>query len=89
LFSELNATFHEDDPSEYRLVKIEAVTLMLAPAETLTPVYGSERVVGGDRRVGTPVSSKEVRDRYFRAESLLVLQHACETLLLHQPHLPR
>jgi hypothetical protein len=44
LFSELNATFYEDDPSEYLLVKIEAVTLMLAPAEALTPAYESERV---------------------------------------------
>lgn len=46
LFSELNATFYEDDPSKYLIVKIEAVTLMLAPAEALTPVYDSERVVG-------------------------------------------
>jgi hypothetical protein len=81
LFSELNATFYEDDPSEYLLVKIEAVTLMLAPAEALTPAYGSERVVGACRRVGTPVPSKEARDRYVRTECVLVLHHACETLL--------
>jgi hypothetical protein len=35
VFSELNATFYEDDPSQYLLVKIEAVTLMLAPSEAL------------------------------------------------------
>ena len=81
LFSELNATFYEDDPSEYLLVKIEAVTLMLAPAEALTPAYESERVVGASRRVGTPVPSKEARERYVRAECVLVLHHACETLL--------
>jgi hypothetical protein len=81
LFSELNATFYEDDPSEYLLVKIEAVTLMLAPAEALTPAYGSERVVGAFRREGTTVPSKEARDRYVRTESVLVMHHACETLL--------
>ena len=81
LFSELNATFYEDDPSEYLLVKLEAVTLMLAPAEALTPVYESERVVGDYRRAGTPVPSKEARDRYVRTECVLVLHHACETLL--------
>lgn len=81
LFSELNATFYEDDPSEYLLTKIEAVTLMLAPAEVLTPAYRSERVVGASRRVGTPVPSKQARDRYVRTECVLVLHHACETLL--------
>lgn len=81
LFSELNATFYEDDPSEYLLVKIEAVTLMLAPAEALTPAYESERVVGASRHVGTRVPSKEARDRYVRTECVLVLHHACETLL--------
>jgi hypothetical protein len=81
LFSELNATFYEDDPSQYLLVKIEAVTLMLAPAEALAPAYESERVVGASRRVGTPVPSKESRDRYVRTECVLVLHHASETLL--------
>lgn len=81
LFSELNATFYEDDPSEYLLVKIEAVTLILAPAEALTPAYESERVVGASRHVGTRVPSKEARDRYVRTECVLVLHHACETLL--------
>ena len=81
LFSELNATFYEDDPSEYLLTKIEAVTLMLAPAEALTPAYESERVIGVSRRVGTPVPSKEARDRYVRTECVLVLHHACEMLL--------
>lgn len=81
LFSELNATFYEDDPSEYLIVKIEAVTLMLAPAEALTPAYESERVVGASRHVGTRVPSKDARDRYVRTECVLVLHHACETLL--------
>jgi hypothetical protein len=81
LFSELNATFYEDDPSEYLLTKIEAVTLMLAPAEALAPAYESERVVGVSRRAGTPVPSKEARDRYVRTECVLVLHHACEMLL--------
>ena len=81
LFSELNATFYEDDPSEYLLTKIEAVTLMLAPAEALAPAYASERVVGVSRRAGAPVPSKEARDRYVRTECVLVLHHACEMLL--------
>ncbi|KLI09242.1 MULTISPECIES: hypothetical protein [Mycobacteriaceae] len=81
LFSELNATFYEDDPSEYLLTKIEALTLMLAPAEALVPAYESERVVGVSRRVGAPVPSKEARDRYVRTECVLVLHHACEMLL--------
>lgn len=37
LFSELNATFYEDDPSQYLPVMIEAMTLMLAPAGTPRP----------------------------------------------------
>ncbi|RIS79130.1 hypothetical protein D2E44_20945 [Mycobacteroides abscessus] len=81
LFSELNATFYKDDPSEYLLTKIEAVTLMLAPAEVLAPAYESERVVGVSRRAGAPVPSKEARDRYVRTECVLVLHHACEMLL--------
>lgn len=81
LFSELNATFYEDDPSEYLLTKIEAVTLMLAPDEVLAPAYASERVIGVTRRSMTPVPSKEARDRYVRTECVLVLHHACETLL--------
>lgn len=81
LFSELNATFYGDDPSEYLLTKIEAVTLMLAPAEALAPAYDSERVVGVSRRGSAPVPSKEARDRYVRTECVLVLHHACEMLL--------
>lgn len=81
LFSELNATFYDDDPSEYLLTKIEAVTLMLAPAEALASVYESERVVGVFRRNGASVPSKEARDRYVRTECVLVLHHACEMLL--------
>jgi hypothetical protein len=81
LFTELNATFYEDDPSQYLLTKIEAVMLMLAPDEALATAYASERVVGVTRRVGTPVPSKEARDRYVRTECVLVLHHACETLL--------
>jgi hypothetical protein len=81
LFSELNATFYEDDPSEYLLTKIEAVTLMLAPADALAPAYESERIVGVSRRAGAPVPSKETRDRYVRTECVLVLHHACEMLL--------
>jgi hypothetical protein len=81
LFSELNATFYEDDPSEYLVTKIEAVTLMLAPAEALASAYESERVVGICRRAGAPVPSKEARDRYVRTECVLVLHHACEMLL--------
>lgn len=81
LFSELNATFYEDDPSEYLLTKIEAVTLMLAPAEALAPAYASERAVGICRHAGAPVPSKEARDRYVRTECVLVLHHACEMLL--------
>jgi hypothetical protein len=46
LFSELSATYHEDDPSEYLLTKIEAVTLMLASDEALAPAYSADRVVG-------------------------------------------
>ncbi|MCV7103766.1 hypothetical protein [Mycobacterium palustre] len=81
LFSELNATFYEDDPSEYLLTKIEAVTLMLAPADALAPAYESERIIGVSRRAGAPVPSKEARDRYVRTECVLVLHHACEMLL--------
>lgn len=81
LFSELNATFYKDDPSEYLLTKIEAITLMLAPAEILAPAYASERVVGVSRRAGATVPSKEARDRYVRTECVLVLHHACEMLL--------
>ena len=81
LFSELNATFYQDDPSEYLLVKIEAVTLMLAPAEALAPAYASERAIGVTRHAGIPVPSKQTRDRYVRTECVLVLHHACETLL--------
>ncbi len=81
LFSELNATFYEDDPSEYLLTKIEAVTLMLAPADALAPAYESERIVGVSRRAGAPVPSKKTRDRYVRTECVLVLHHACEMLL--------
>ena len=72
LFSELNATFYEDDPSEYLLVKIEAVTLMLAPAEALTPAYESEPrghagpVEGGTRALSArrvrPGAAPRVRD---------------------------
>ena len=61
LFSELNATFYQDDPSEYLLVKIEAVTLMLAPAEALAPAYASERAIGVTRHAGMPVPSKQTR----------------------------
>jgi hypothetical protein len=81
LFSELNATFYEDDPSEYLLTKIEAVALMLAPAEALAPAYASERVIGVSRRVGSSVPSKEARDRYVRTECVLTLHHASEMLL--------
>ena len=81
LFSGLNATFYEGDPSEYLLTKIGAVTQMLAPAEALTPAYESERVVGVSRRASAPVPSKEARDRYVRTECVLVLHHACEMLL--------
>lgn len=81
LFSELNATFYKDDPSEYLLTKIEAVTLMLAPAEALAPAYESERVVGVFRRSGASVPSQAARDRYIRTECVLVLHHACEMLL--------
>jgi hypothetical protein len=81
LFSELNATFYQDDPSEYLLVKIEAVTLMLAPAEALAPAYASVRAIGVTRHAGMPVPSKQTRDRYVRTECVLVLHHACETLL--------
>lgn len=81
LFSELNATFYEDDPSEYLLTKIEAVTLMLAPAEALAPAYASERAVGVFRPAAVPVPSKQARDRYVRTECILVLHHACEMLL--------
>lgn len=81
LFSELNATFYEDDPSDYLLTKIEAVTLMLAPAEALAPAYDAERAVGVSRRAGAPVPSKDARDRYVRTECVLVLHHACEMLL--------
>lgn len=81
LFSELNATFYEGDPSEYLLLKIEAVTLMLAPDEVLAPAYASERRIGVTRRLGAPVPSKEARDRYVRTECVLALHHACETLL--------
>jgi hypothetical protein len=81
LFSELNATYYEDDPSEYLLTKVEAVTLMLASDEALAPAYRSERIVVVTRRAGTPVHSREVRDRYVHTECVLVLHHACETLL--------
>lgn len=81
LFSELNATFYQDDPSEYLLVKIEAVTLMLASSDVLAAVYESERIVGVSRRGGSPVPSKEARDRFVRTECVLLLHHACETLL--------
>jgi hypothetical protein len=81
LFSELNATYYEDDPSEYVLTKIEAVTLMLASDEALAPAYSADRVAGVTRRTGTPVPSRMVRDRYVRTEGVLVLHHACETLL--------
>lgn len=81
LFSELNATYYEDDPSEYVLTKIEAVTLMLASDEALAPAYSADRVAGVTRRTGTPVPSRMVRDRYVRTERVLVLHHACETLL--------
>lgn len=84
LFSELNETYYEDDPSEYVLTKIEAVTLMLASDEALAPAYSAysaDRVAGVTRRTGTPVPSRMVRDRYMRTECVLVLHHACETLL--------
>ena len=66
LFSELNATFYQDDPSEYLLVKIEAVTLMLAPAEALAPAYASERAIGVTRHAGMPVPSKQTRRPHVR-----------------------
>lgn len=81
LFTELNATFYQDDPSEYLLTKIEALTLMLAPDEALAPAYAADRRIGVTYLGGMPVPSKEARDRYLRTECLLVLHHACEMLL--------
>jgi hypothetical protein len=81
LLSELNATYYEDDPSEYLHTRIEVVTLMLASEEALTPACTADRIIGATRRAKTPVPPREVRDRYVRTECVLVLHHACETLL--------
>ncbi|MEU6579578.1 hypothetical protein [Nocardia sp. NPDC046763] len=81
LFTELNATFYQDDPSEYLLTKIEALTLMLAPDEALAPAYAAERQIGIARFGGMPVRSRITRERYVRTECILVLHHTCETLL--------
>ncbi|MGV9836516.1 hypothetical protein ACWDUL_20335 [Nocardia niigatensis] len=81
LFTELNATFYQDDPSEYLLTKIEAVSLMLASDDALAPAYAAERRIGIARLGGMPVPSRLARERYVRTECILVLHHACETLL--------
>ncbi|WNG79982.1 hypothetical protein C6A86_017095 [Mycobacterium sp. ITM-2016-00316] len=81
LFTELNATFYQDDPSEYLLTKIEALTLMFAPDEALAPAYAADRRIGVTHLGGMAVASKEARDRYVRTECVLVLHHACEMLL--------
>jgi hypothetical protein len=81
LFTELNATFYQDDPSDYLLTKVEALTLMLAPDEALAPVYASDRRIGVTHLGAMPVPSKESHDRYVRTESVLVLHHACEMVL--------
>ncbi|WP_334028698.1 hypothetical protein [Nocardia terpenica] len=81
LFTELNATFYQDDPSEYLLTKIEALTLMLASDDALASAYASERQIGVARFGGMPVPSRTTRERYVRTECVLVLHHTCETLL--------
>ena len=61
LFSELNATFYEDDPSEYLLVKIEAVTLMLAPT--------SSRSVQPSRRASSKLDASAEASVFMRARA--------------------
>ncbi|WP_166904759.1 hypothetical protein [Mycobacterium sp. DL440] len=81
LFTELNATFYRDNPSEYLMTKIEALTLMLAPEEALAPAYAVDRRIGVTSLGAMPVPSKDARDRYVRTECVLLLHHACEMLL--------
>ncbi|MFE3023351.1 hypothetical protein [Nocardia tengchongensis] len=81
VFTELNATFYQDDPSEYLLTKIEALTLMLVADEILAPAYGADRKLGVANFGGMQAPSRAARERYVRTECVLLLHHSCETLL--------
>jgi hypothetical protein len=46
LSQELNAVFYAADPAEFINMRIETLSLMACSDEQLTPVFGTDRMIG-------------------------------------------
>jgi hypothetical protein len=80
-FQELNFSFYEEHPSEFILMRIEVLSLMLCSEQQLEPAYAAERSIKGIRLSGTTPPDEEKRSRYLRTEAVVIFHHAAEMLL--------
>ncbi|WP_179273328.1 MULTISPECIES: hypothetical protein [unclassified Rhodococcus (in: high G+C Gram-positive bacteria)] len=80
-YSELNATFYTGEPSEYLMMRIESLSLMVASVAALAPAFAENRRVGVADFGPMSPPDEQARRRYIQSEAVIILHHSAETLL--------
>jgi hypothetical protein len=80
-FPELNATFYTANPSEFLMMRIEALSLMCCTEGQLKDAYGADRSIGSSELGATVPPDDDARQRYVAVEALILFHHAAEMIL--------
>ncbi|SKU21678.1 hypothetical protein [Mycobacteroides abscessus] len=80
-YTELNFSFYQEHPSEYILMRLEVLSLMLAPTDRLEPAYAATRPLRGVWLGPTTPPAEDRRRRYLQTEALVIFHHATEMVL--------
>jgi hypothetical protein len=80
-YPEPNAVFYAADPAEFINMRMETLSLMACSDEQLTPVFGTDRMIGTAHFGATDPPRQDARKSYIRMESVMIGHHASEALL--------